>query len=154
MNALNRLLVTRGARGERVVLCVVPRLPSDEHVEARCGELVPDETLVLDAELPAGEGLRLLEQEGLTWAPVVDDNGTLLGLVRVSQIAGLPKDSDAEVEDVVSPTEAARDDLTVPELARLMTDAGLAAVPVTDCEGRLLGVVTAVDVMRWLLCRH
>ena len=127
--------------------CLVPRRatgPSD-----LCGDLVPRETLVLDAELSASEGLALLQAAKLTSAPVIDDNRLLLGLSLASALAALAEDPDSEVDDAITDTVAANERLSVTEVAQVMATRELDRLPVVDDEGRLLGVLTALDVLRW-----
>lgn len=128
--------------------CLVPSRvtgPSD-----LCGDLIPGETLVLDAELLASEGLALLQSAQLTSAPVIDDNHLLLGLTLASSLAALSHLPDAEVEDAVTDAVAANEHLTVAELSHVMATRDLDRLPVVDDEGHLLGVLTALDVVRWL----
>ncbi|MBL8934519.1 MAG: CBS domain-containing protein [Archangium sp.] len=114
-----------------------------------CGELVPHETVVLDAELPVFDGLRLLQGAQLASAPVVDDNASLLGTVLTSELAALCDSPGAEVEDAIIPVVAVNEHLTILELAQLMDSRDLERTPIVDDTGHLLGVVTALDVVRW-----
>jgi len=127
--------------------CVVPRRVMG--LTERCGDLVPRDTLVLDAELPVPAALELMQAAQVTSAPVIDDNHLLLGVTRVSSLTALAHEADAEVEDAVSDTVAANEALTVPELAKLMATRDLDRVAVVNEAGLLLGVVTALDVVRW-----
>lgn len=114
-----------------------------------CGDLLPRETLVLDAELSAAEGLAMLQAAQLTSAPVIDDNRLLLGLTLASSLAALAQTPDAEVDDAVTDAIAANERLTVTEIAHLMATRELDRLPIVDDEGHLLGVLTALDVVRW-----
>lgn len=110
--------------------------------------------LALDSELSAAEALALLEAIDATSAPVVDDNQVLVGIVSASQLALLRDDPESEVEDamsahVVSATEGA----CVAEVARLLASQGLDRLPIVTSQGRLLGVVTAMDIVRWFAGR-
>lgn len=127
--------------------CLVPALvtgPSD-----LCGDLLPRETLVLDAELSAAEGLAMLQASHLTSAPVIDDNRLLLGLTLASSLAAIAQIPEAEVDDAVTDAVAANERLTVAGAAQVMALRELDRLPIVDDEGRLLGVLTALDVVRW-----
>lgn len=54
-------------------------------------------------------------------------------------------------EDLMTPqVVTVRPDLPVITLARLLADRGISSAPVTDAEGRLLGIVTEADLLRRL----
>jgi CBS domain-containing protein len=141
------LSCSRRLAGQPPLECLAPsRGPGPIDV---CGELLPRETLVLDAELPAAEGLALLQAARLTSAPVIDDNRLLLGLTLASSLAELAEIPDSEVDDAVTHAVAANERLTVTEAARVMAARELDRLPIVDDEGRLLGVLTALDLVRW-----
>lgn len=115
-----------------------------------CGQLLGDEVTCLDCDLTAEQGLSLLAAAGLTSAPVVDDNGVLVGVVFLSRLAQL-RATNAEVEDaMVSHPVSTSQRATVMEVARLMAKHDLDRVPVVTGDGHLIGEVSAQDVVRWL----
>jgi len=81
---------------------------------------------------------------------VVNEEGRLAGLVSV---AALVKASVHEpvgaLADQSSPSVSTETD--VPEVARLMTDYNLTALPVLDGDGRPIGVLTVDDVLELML---
>lgn len=116
----------------------------------QCEELISEVTC-LDSDLGSAQGLAALGSSGLTSAPVVDDNGVLVGVVSLTALARMREGDGFEVEDamntnVVTATQSA----TVAEVARLMAEHSLERVPVVTAGGHLVGVVTAMDVVRWL----
>ncbi|MBL8923524.1 MAG: CBS domain-containing protein [Myxococcaceae bacterium] len=113
------------------------------------GALIPEETVVLDAELSAKEALALLNSSHAPSAPVVDDNDTLLGVVFTSELIGLAHSPHAEVEDALAPAVAVGEQVTVHQLVQLMESRNLERVQVVDEVGHLVGVVSALDVVRW-----
>jgi magnesium transporter len=76
---------------------------------------------------------------------VVDRFNKLIGIVGLREL--IVSDPQALIEDVMS-----RDVISVPvgtdqeEVAQLMTKYGLAALPVVDAEGRLVGVISYDDI--------
>jgi CBS domain-containing protein len=81
---------------------------------------------------------------------VIDDSGQLVGSISA---AGLIKADQAEtvvaLVDESRPVVAAEAD--VPEIARLMTDFNLMALPVVDDESRPIGVLAVDDILELLL---
>lgn len=116
-----------------------------------CGELISDEVTCLDSGLHISKGLALLDATGVTSAPVVDDNGVLVGVVFLTRLAQLREARHLEIEDVMfTDVVTTSHRTTIAEVARLMTRHELERVPVVTPDGHLVGVVTAMDVVRWL----
>lgn len=114
------------------------------------GAQLMSETLPLDSELSGAEALAQLDATDAMSAPVVDDNQVLVGVVQASQLALLRLDPDAEVEDAMSRViMAATEGATIAEVAQLMASQQIDRLPIINREGRLLGVVTALDLVRW-----
>jgi CBS domain-containing protein/sporulation protein YlmC with PRC-barrel domain len=81
---------------------------------------------------------------------VVDEAGMLVGAVTLAEL--LRADQDEIVTNLVEagmPTVAAEADL--PEVARVMTDFNMIALPVVEGDGRLVGVIGVDDVLELLL---
>lgn len=119
-----------------------------------CGDLITEELKALECDLEVAKGVEALDEAGVTSAPVVDDNGVLVGVVFLSTLARMRAVEDLEVEDamitdLVTVTQGA----TVVEVARVMAEHGLERVPVVSSDGHLIGVVSAMDVVRWLASR-
>lgn len=83
---------------------------------------------------------------------LVDGAGTLVGTVALTELIcadpGASLSSLLE-EEAQTPTVAPEEDL--PEVARLMTDYNLIAMPVVDGDGRPIGMVAVDDVLEMLL---
>lgn len=140
---------------------LVRELPKLSLVECRledgkplgvAGELISPELTVLDCEVAATTALAVLDAAGVSSAPVVDDNHVLVGVVTSAALARLVHDHDAEVEDaMVTPRVVVNQRTSVRELARVMDEHECDRVPIVGDGARLLGVVTAVEVVRWFL---
>lgn len=84
--------------------------------------------------------------ESLTYVYVVDDDGTLLGVVSFRDLlqgSGLQQVTEIMKSELTSFPE----DMDQELLARTFTQSGLLAIPVVDAAGRMKGVVTADDVV-------
>ena len=128
--------------------------PESEALGAEdCEDLISDVTC-LDCDLETAQGLAALGTSGVTSAPVVDDNGVLVGVVSITALAGMRHGDGLEVEDAMrTDVVTASPRASVAEIAKLMASHGLERVPVVTASGRLVGVVTAMDVVRWLAGR-
>ena len=88
--------------------------------------------------------------EALSVLYIFGDDGKLCGSVSV---VGLLKSSPtARLRDVAEPDPITlRPDADLHEIGRKMSDYDLAATPVVDADGRMIGVVTVDDVLELLL---
>ena len=133
------------------------RLPPDVDVRnAMAGELIGSSVTCLDAELEATRAVELLAMAGVTSAPVLDDNEVLIGVVSAGALARSASESNffsdpVEVEDAMS-TELVTlpQHATIGEVARVMAEHRLDRVPIVTEDGHLVGVLTAMDLVRWL----
>lgn len=81
---------------------------------------------------------------------VAGRNRRLCGSVALKRL--LESSTEARLADVMHQApEALRPDASFEEVARLVTDFDLLAAPVVDAEGRMVGVITADDVLEVLM---
>jgi CBS domain-containing protein/sporulation protein YlmC with PRC-barrel domain len=82
---------------------------------------------------------------------VIGGDGTLAGALSLADL--VRADPQAGVCDLVedAPTPAVGTDADLPEVARLMTDYNLTAMPVVDTSGRPVGLIAVDDVLELLL---
>jgi CBS domain-containing protein len=91
-----------------------------------------------------------LAPQQLTTVCVVDDTGTFAGAVTLAELVRADeRDSVSSLIDAPTPAVPAVADL--PEVARLMTDYNLIAMPVLDGDGKPVGVIGVDDVLELLL---
>ena len=116
-----------------------------------CGELLRSEVKCLDSELQAADAVRFLHSPCVQCGAVVDDRGVLIGVVELEALERKGADPGLEVEDamttevVTAPVHA-----TVAQVSRLMVQHNVDRIPVVTHDGRLVGVICAMDVVRWL----
>ena len=104
----------------------------------------------LDPELDAAQAGARMAAQHQSCAAVVDDRGVLLGVVSAATLALAP--SAVEVEDamaVASRTLLPTDSLL--DAARQLTRTELDRLPVVTAEGELVGMVSAKDLVAWLV---
>ncbi|MDX2009372.1 MAG: CBS domain-containing protein [Myxococcaceae bacterium] len=157
-----RLVSVEGSTERETLRCQIqePLSPAIT-VDAALG---PD-SWCLDPELPVSAAVGLLESQHLSSAPVVDDAGVLIGIVRLSSLRALEEESQALRARHPTADEAVTDEALEPALAFLLPDEPLAnaaakmsahrvtELPVAEADGSLVGVLTANDLMRFL-ARH
>ncbi len=122
--------------------------------ENSAGRVMSPEVVNLKANQTAGDALARLRRVGATAEtiyalPVTDDARRLVGALGLRDLVlADPKDQVGELmnQDVYS----ARVDQDQEEVARLIQEANLLALPIVDNENRLVGMVTVDDAMQIL----
>src|SRR5205085_9808289 len=80
---------------------------------------------------------------------VVDDSGKLVGALSLGQL--LRADENEKVSTLTETLPAVATEADVPEVARVMTDYNMIAIPVVDGDGKPVGVIAVDDVLELLL---
>jgi CBS domain-containing protein len=138
------------------------------------GEIVDRHVACVTPDTSIDTVMRLMTASGHRSLPVVDSSWQLLGMISTSDVLRARSDDDHEESDAVTPDElgsgfhverhadeTVKDVMTpfvyaLPEDARithaisLMAAENVQEVPIVTCDGALVGVVTAVDCMRWI----
>ena len=139
---------------------VVGRLPETVRAELEKAELYPESSAgrvmqtsfaSLDAKMTAQEAIESLraradDDESILYLYVVDDQRCLRGVVPIRRLVQAPPQreiADLMIPDPVSVTPDADQE----EVAQTVARYDLLAVPVTDVDGRMLGVITVDDVI-------
>lgn len=128
----------------------------------RAQDLMSSPPVTVTTSTPAKAAIALLAAHGFTALPVVDDDGTLLGLVTESDLLRdrVPADPRTPHEPVPAPLQLVGSLMTtrpqavapgtdVARVAKLMLEQHLRSVPVTEGD-RVVGVLTRRDLLRVL----
>ena len=89
--------------------------------------------------------------DALTWVFVMNAHKSLEGAIALADL--LRADPDLSLAEVAGVPQSVQADADLEEVARLMTDYDLTAVPVCDPEQHMLGVITVDDVLELVLPR-
>ncbi|HSK93013.1 MAG TPA: magnesium transporter [Candidatus Angelobacter sp.] len=122
--------------------------------EDSAGRLMSPEVASLRAGLRAADALERLRRVGrsaetIYALPVTDDRRRLVGALGLRDL--VLADPDATVGDLMNTdVYSARVDTDQEEVARLIREADLLALPIVDHEDRLVGIVTVDDAMEVL----
>ena len=122
--------------------------------EDSAGRLMSPEVASLRAGMRAGEALERLRRVGrsaetIYALPVTDDRRRLVGALGLRDL--VLADPDHTVGDLMdTDVYSARVDTDQEEVARLIREADLLALPIVDREDRLVGIVTFDDAMEVL----
>ena len=119
-------------------------------------EIAHGEAKTLRPEASVREACDELRSEGMTWFPVTDKNGHLLGTVSESElnrkVGGFGHDPKIELArtGLNRKTVYCFEDQSIAEAEKLMRAGNLLQLPVVTHEKRMVGIVTLEDIVREL----
>ncbi|WP_433630668.1 IMP dehydrogenase [Halomicrococcus sp. NG-SE-24] len=127
----------------------------DEMVEEieevkRADELIIRDVVTANPDQTVREVDAMMEREGVSGAPVVGDDGRVLGIISGTDIRPYLEvgESDEVREAMTDEVITATEDVTAREALELMYEHKIERVPVVDDENRLTGLVTMQVVLQ------
>ncbi len=100
------------------------------------------------ADMTLGQLHRVMVEQGVSGFPVIDDDGTLVGMVTTRDIWYV-EDESVKVGTLMTPRErlvTAPKDATQSEARKILYQNRLEKIPLVDENGRLAGLITAKDI--------
>lgn len=119
------------------------------------GEIMVTDVPVVEIGENVKEAASLMEKKGYGCL-VVTDSGIATGIVTESDIvlkvtAEGVDPSKVLIQDIMSsPLISVTDDATIGDVAKVMSALKVRKVVVTDEDGALIGLVTTIDLAKWL----
>jgi CBS domain-containing protein len=115
-------------------------------------DVMTQEVFTLSATTPAETAARELSMRGFTGAPVRDARGRLVGVLSRSDLSDperhLGSLADKEVQDLMTPALFTLEPWeSVTRASRLMVREGIRRIIVMEKGGRMVGIVTASDIL-------
>lgn len=115
-------------------------------------DLMNPDVLTVPPDLHVAELTQRMLQHHHLGFPVTDPAGNVMGLVTLRDVQG--KDPAAEVRDVMQPdAPKVSEQATAAEALQLMTRNGFGRVIATREGGRMSGIITKTDLMRFIQLR-
>jgi CBS domain-containing protein len=125
------------------------------HNPSTAGGMMNPDFVSVPAEATAAQALERVRASDLgaqhvSIVCVIDSSGRLTGTVSLADL--VRADSEARVSELAdASTPSVAPEAEVPEVARLMSDYNLIAMPVLDGEGRPVGIIAVDDVLELLV---
>jgi CBS domain-containing membrane protein len=114
----------------------------------RCGDLMVRDPIVLRPDETIYRARLLMNNRHLKALPVVDDDRRVVGMVTVFDLFNLDLVRLAPVSSVMtSPVRTVHEDHEVADLVESMTGTGRRTLPVTDDDGRLVGILSRAELI-------
>jgi len=116
----------------------------------RADELIIRDVVTAAPDQTVREVDRMMEERGVSGAPVVDDDGTVLGIISGTDIRPYLEvgESDAVREAMTDEVITAPEDVTPREALELMYEHKIERVPIVDEANRLAGLVTMAGILQ------
>ena len=117
-------------------------------------DVMTHDVICVFRDLSIVQFMELLKETGISGVPVVDDAGIPVGVVSKTDLMGASLDRPT-VGDIMMPVA-----FTLPETASLSHAAALMSfedihrILIVSASGRVTGIVTALDIVRWLADRE
>ncbi len=149
---------TSAAIGRTLDVHVRRTIGPDDDVRRRAADrtqvasIMTGDVVCVRADLPIAALHELLANEQFTGAPVVDDRGIPMGMVsQTDLVSAEPCDTGTTVNDIMMPMAfVLHETATVAQASALMASEGVHRLPVVDDRGAVVGIVSTMDVVRWV----
>jgi CBS domain-containing protein len=121
---------------------------------ASVGAIMSTAPLCVRDDVTVAAMTSLLLEHGYSAVPVVDASGRALGIVSKTDLLGHHRTGgrpDATAEQVMMPMVfAVEESAPIGDAAALMAGERVHRLPVIDGEGAVVGILSALDLVRWL----
>jgi IMP dehydrogenase len=116
----------------------------------RADELIIRDVVTAEPEQTVPEVDRMMEKEGVSGAPVVSEDGEVLGIISGTDIRPYLEvgERDAVREAMTDEVITAPENVTPREALELMYEHKIERVPIVDDEDRLIGLVTMQGILQ------
>ncbi|WP_340102057.1 IMP dehydrogenase [Salinibaculum salinum] len=116
----------------------------------RADELIIRDVVTASPDQTVREVDKMMSRQGVSGAPVVDDNGTVLGIISGTDIRPYLEvgESDAVREAMTDEVVTATEDVSPREALELMYEHKIERVPIVDDADRLVGLVTMAGILQ------
>lgn len=116
----------------------------------RARDIMTQSVITIGADATIHDVARLLSDNHISGAPVVDAQNHMIGLVTEADLLG--KDGSTAAEIMTTRVMAAQEDTPVERIAQLLTSNRYKRLPVTRGD-QLIGIVSRADIVRMMASR-
>ncbi len=128
----------------------VDRMVAEIEQVKRADELIIRDVVTASPDQTVREVDQMMSEEGVSGAPVVDDDGEVLGIISGTDIRPYLEvgESDEVREAMTDEVITASEDVSPREALELMYEHKIERVPLVDEEDRLVGLVTMAGILQ------
>jgi len=122
-------------------------------------DVMTKKVICVERETPSEEVARLMAAHGVAGVPVLDDGRKVVGVIsefmdvvahclRNKGCLALSMRKQKAEDFMTSPAIMVSEETLVSEIAGILTEKNISRVPVTDREGKVLGIVARADIIQ------
>lgn len=134
--------------GGRTAAAYESTLPTQRRPLTQVQEVMSLQPTTLPLDMAAETAQRWLAEQGWGQAPVVNARGVLVGMLLARAAQGVPGNSVRDL--MLSPVPSVQPATELRQVAKVLLDTGLPALPVVDEQGAVIGLVSRLDLLRAL----
>jgi CBS domain-containing protein len=91
---------------------------------------------------------------GYSGAPVIDEEGKPVGVVSKTDLLRHGVTPKGRVKDIMTPMSfTLHEDQSVSKASALMAYEGIHRLPIVDAAGKVVGLLSSLDILHWLACK-
>jgi predicted transcriptional regulator len=110
-------------------------------------EMMTHKVYTVSPEATVQEVAQQLSRQKISGAPVIDHEGTIIGIITQADIIGKVDREGLRAKDIMSTEVISVDEETlVGEIAKLMSKCKIKRVPVM-CNGKMVGIISRGDIV-------
>lgn len=126
----------------------------------RVSDVMARSVVTVREDAPLNEAAEMMFGKGISGAPVINAQGTCVGMISAVDFMRRQRqaweDDDSAEQEVVGQlmsrgARTVRPDSTLLDAARMMCDAHIHRLPVTESNGQIVGILTSLDVVAALV---
>lgn len=122
------------------------------HAQIRCGEIMSRDVISVEASQTAASALAYLQQHDLRTAPVIDDRGRVVGMVRRAELLAA---GDRTVATMLDPfVHKVMASTAIEALLPILSSGAVHEAMVVDEDRVLVGIITQTDLLAVLYRAH
>lgn len=139
----------------------------------KAGNIMTKTVFSVKRTMPVKEVADLMAEKSVSGIPVIEEDGTVAGIISEKDFLASMGSGDKthfmsvvaeclqgkgcaampirlqKAEDIMtSPAIIVREDATVVEISNIFTEKNINRVPVTDSQGKMIGIVSRADIVR------
>jgi IMP dehydrogenase len=128
----------------------IDRMVAEVERVKRADELIIRDVVTAAPDQTVREVDKMMSREGVSGAPVVDDDGTVLGIISGTDIRPYLEvgERDQVREAMTDEVITASEEITPREALELMYEHKIERVPIVDNENRLVGLMTMAGILQ------
>lgn len=123
------------------------------HEVHRVAEIMSRELVTCSPDTPMRRAREIVRERRFRHLPVVTPDGTIVGMLSDRELLANSWDERNVSARMATPVLTATPDASIRDVARVLLEERIGAMPIADEHGRLVGLLTRTDILRAVVAR-